>query len=126
MAGNSQENLEFDDTEKFERYSYEYSQNVEAKSEGSNELKYLLGERIDEREFQRKQHPTKRKTMKQKLDSIEAKFLQIYNRQGHYSASQSLSNVFGDWFISVLRFLHCVLCCKCAGCCQTSRTTSCW
>ena len=52
-----------------------------------------------------------------KMDSIEGKFLQIYNRQGHYSASQSLSNVIGDCLMSVVRCLHCVLCCKCAACC---------
>lgn len=76
-AGNSQENIsEFDrrDSANFERYSYEYSQNVEAKSEGSNELKYLLGEKIDAKEFERKQLPTKRKTLEMKMESIEGKF----------------------------------------------------
>jgi len=37
--------------EESNRYSYEYSQNVEAESSGSSEIKYLLGEPIDMRAF---------------------------------------------------------------------------
>jgi hypothetical protein len=35
--------------------SLQCSQNVEANSEGSNEIKYLLGEKINVKEFERKQ-----------------------------------------------------------------------
>lgn len=35
--------------------SQEYSKNVEANSEGSNDIKYLLGEKINIKEFERKQ-----------------------------------------------------------------------
>merc|ERR1711939_1025251 len=37
-----------------DRYSYEYSQNVEADSSGSSEIKYLLGEPIDAKAFERR------------------------------------------------------------------------
>jgi len=60
--------------------SKEYSKHVEAQSEGSNNIKYLLGENINIKEFERKQNPTKKKTLSQKKDAIEDKFLEIYNR----------------------------------------------
>lgn len=43
--------------------SQEYSKNVEANSEGSNDIKYLLGEKINIKEFERKQQPNKKKTL---------------------------------------------------------------
>jgi hypothetical protein len=43
--------------------SLEYSKNVEVNSEGSNDIKYLLGEKINVKEFERKQPPNKKKTI---------------------------------------------------------------
>ena len=43
--------------------SLEYSKNVEANSEGSNDIKYLLGEKINVKEFERKQPTNKKKTI---------------------------------------------------------------
>ena len=60
--------------------SLEYSKNVEANSEGSNDIKYLLGEKINVKEFERKQPPNKRKTINQKKQAIENKFIETYNR----------------------------------------------
>ena len=68
-------------------FSQEYSKNVEANSEGSNDIKYLLGEKINVKEFERKQQPNKKKTLTQKKQAIENKFVEIYNRQGHYSVT---------------------------------------
>lgn len=56
------------------------------------------------------------KSLKQKKDSIDRKFVRIYNRQGHYSASQSLDAVYGKFMGSIARVFQCILCCQCLGC----------
>ena len=78
-----------------EGLSPEYSQNVEIISNRSSEIKYILGEKIDQKAIERRQTNPKIKTIEEKRDSIENRFIKIYNRQGHYSTLQSIEEVYG-------------------------------
>ena len=71
-----------------EKFSQEFSQNVEVFSDGSSEFKYLLGDEIDVNAVRKKlaKNGSKGKTVLQKERQIEKKFIKLYNRQGHYSA----------------------------------------
>ncbi len=55
----------------YERYSLEYSQNVEADSSGSSEIRHVLGEPIDAKAFERPPTNAKIKTVQQKEQLVE-------------------------------------------------------
>ena len=65
----------------------------------------MLGEKINEKEFERKQLASKKKNIENKKQSIENKFLKIYNRQGHHSMNQSLVNVYGEICCKISRVI---------------------
>lgn len=69
-----------------EKQSLEYSQNVEVYSDGSSEIKYLLGDEIDLKQVEKRKNSSKGLTIQQKKQQIEDKFIKLYNKQGHYSA----------------------------------------
>jgi len=73
------------------QYSREYSQNVEINSNRSSEIKYLFGEKMGLAEEGSRDDST----LKQKETSVQNRFMKLYNRQGHYSATQSIERVFG-------------------------------
>jgi len=55
--------------------------------------------------------------VQQKEQSVENRFLKIYNRQGHYSVTQSIQTVWGKTMCSIARVMQCIFCCQCLGCC---------
>ena len=96
--------------------SPEYSQNVEIMSNRSSEIKYIFGEKIDPKAIERRQTNPKIRTVEQKEDSIENRFVKIYNRQGHYSTSQSVEEVYGRALCYLAKMIQCIFCCQCVGC----------
>lgn len=49
-----------------ERYSHEFSQNVEINSNRSSEIKYLFGEKLDHEALVRQQEPGEKETIQKK------------------------------------------------------------
>ena len=54
--------------------------------------------------------------LKQIEQAVEQRFIKLYNKQGHYSASQSISHVYGRCMAQLARVAQCVCCCQCKGC----------
>lgn len=92
-------------TSEYDKFSLEYSQNVEAECSEQSEIKYLLGEPIDPKDFDRRPSNARIKTLAEKEQSVENKFIRIYNRQGHYSVSQSIINIYGETMCSMSRVI---------------------
>ena len=102
-----------------ERYSHEFSQNVEANSNRSSEIKYLVGEKLEAGGLQSSRYiNAQAPTFEQKQKSIGKRFITVYNQQGHYSTSQSIMQVYGATMCSIARCLQFAFCCQCAGCCR--------
>lgn len=97
-------------------YSREYSQNVEVCSNRTSEFKYLFGEKLElaeETKDPRTQDPVKDLELKQK--AVENRFIKLYNRQGYFSAGQSVKTVYGACVCQFVRLIQCIFCCQCAG-----------
>jgi hypothetical protein len=94
-------------------YSREFSQNVEIYSNRSSEIKFLFGEKPEH--VERNQPENVIETIKKKDLSVEKRFVKLYNRQGHYSTSQSIETVFTAAVCQLVRIIQCVFCCQCAG-----------
>ena len=105
IESNAQEDAET------QKQSLEYSQNVEVYSDGSSEIKYLLGDEIDVKQVEKRKNNSKGMTVSQKKEEIEVKFIKLYNKQGHYSAQQSILNVYGHVMWIVAKFMQMIFCC---------------
>jgi len=84
---------------------------VEINSGRSSEVKYLFGEKVGDKE------PAGTNLVK-KEQSIQQRFIRLYNRQGHYSAAQSVETIFGRVLCQLARIAQCLFCCQCAGLCR--------